>query len=60
MWVELHMQLKGKKFFNLPTELNCQYWMPQYWEILPNAKIIHLAACPNQARLELASEYVKW
>ena len=45
-------------FFEIPTELNTQSWMPRFAELEPSAKIVHLANCPSDKRLELAKIFL--
>ncbi len=40
-WIE--SSARKYAFFRIPTELNTQYWMPRFNELLPTAKIVHLA-----------------
>jgi hypothetical protein len=56
-WIE--NSARKYPFFRIPTELNTQYWMPKFQELLPSAKIVHLANCPNSKRVELAKELVQ-
>jgi hypothetical protein len=54
-WIE--HQARPFPFFPLPTELNTQYWMPRFRELVPKAKVIHLANCPRAERVQLAREF---
>ncbi len=55
-WVEHNA--RQFPLFELPTELNTQYWMPRFSELHPTAKVIHLSNCPNDKRLELLEQFV--
>ncbi len=57
LWIENNARQFA--FFRLPTELNTQYWMPRFDELLPKAKIVHLANCPNDKRIELAKRFIE-
>jgi hypothetical protein len=48
---------RGLPFFQLPTEFNTQYWMPEFRKILPTAKVVHLANCTPERRLEFARQF---
>jgi hypothetical protein len=48
-WVEHNA--RRFPFFELPTSLNTQYWMPNFEDLLPTAHAIHLSNCPNEQRL---------
>jgi hypothetical protein len=54
-WIESNV--RGLPFFQLPTEFNTQYWMPNFRELVPTAKVIHLANCPLTKRLEFARQF---
>ncbi|MFN7841234.1 MAG: hypothetical protein ACK5N9_05865 [Pirellula sp.] len=53
----LQNNARGMPFFQLPTEFNTQYWMPKFRELLPTAKVIHLANCTPEKRLEFARQF---
>ncbi len=55
-WIE--HSARQYPFFRIPTELNTQYWMPRFTELLPTAKIVHLANCPNDQRLAQARQLI--
>jgi hypothetical protein len=48
---------RGLPFFQLPTEFNTQYWMPEFRKLLPTAKVVHLANCTPERRLEFARQF---
>jgi hypothetical protein len=45
-------------FFQLPTEFNTQYWMPEFRKLLSTAKVVHLANCTPEKRLEFARQFI--
>ena len=53
----LQNNARGMPFFQLPTEFNTQYWMPKFLELVPTAKVIHLANCTPEKRLEFARQF---
>ena len=40
----------GERFDALPTELNCQHWMPGFSEEWKSSPIVHLANCRNRKK----------
>jgi hypothetical protein len=48
---------RGLPFFQLPTAFNTQYWMPEFRKLLPTAKVVHLANCTPERRLEFARQF---
>jgi hypothetical protein len=48
---------RGLPFFQLPTEFNTQYWMPEFRKLLSTAKVVHLANCTPERRLEFARQF---
>lgn len=59
IWVD-HTARTNYEIFELPVSLNCQWWMKDFWSILPTAKIIHLAACDHDTRIKLLKKMSKW
>jgi hypothetical protein len=52
IWIEYTVRLKSIPVGHLPTELNTQWWFPDFEEREPSAEFVHLAACPHKERME--------
>jgi hypothetical protein len=44
----------------LPTNVNVQFWMPQFWGMVRDAHVIHLANCQPHRRMVLAERLSQW
>lgn len=58
LWIE--QEVCRRSVYELPLSLNCQYWIPGFWDVLGQAEIVHLSACPDSDRLEIARKIAQW
>jgi hypothetical protein len=55
-WIEIQTQLKRTHVKPMETIWNTQFWLKDFWDRVPSAKIIHFASCPHDQRLKLLTE----
>lgn len=60
VWIELTAQRLGLPVYDLPIELNNQWWMEGFYERMPASQILHFANCPAESRITWAKEVQAW
>ena len=53
-WVDRHI----KEWKRMDSENNWQWWFHDFWQGLDAANVVHLANCPRDIRIELATKVI--